>query len=153
MQVSTNVSKRATVNVPDNVAYVEGQVCGNLRTGAILAVSGQTTALGFQVAGVAMVDVPVKQAYNPATSLAIPNNSPRATPFATEGLVAIRVLDAANYAALALDGNFGIVNGFAVTVGLAGSSIAGGSASASTLWVKEKVVAASGAFFIIVEIN
>jgi hypothetical protein len=100
-----------------------------------------------------MVDVPAKQTYNPATSLAIPNNSPRATPFATEGLVAIRVQDAASYAALNLDANFGIVNGFAVPVGIAGSAIAGGNSSFTTLWVKEKVVAASGAFFIIVEIN
>lgn len=153
MQIATNVSKRITVNVPDNIAYLEGQVCGNNRTGALLAVSSagpSSVAANQVVQGVAMVDVPVKQNYTPG-STSVPMNSPRATPFATEGLVAIRVQDQAQYNALALDSTFGILNGNAVTLGTGGTGVAS-SNGWSYLYIREKYIL-NGSYYIVVDLN
>lgn len=154
MQIATNVSKRITVVVPDNLSYVEGQVCGNNRTGAVLTISttGPVSVASNQtVQGVAMVDVPARQTYT-AGSTAIPMNSPRATPFATEGLVAIRVQDIAQYNALALDSTFGILNGFAVTAGTSGTGVASANGW-SYLYIREKQLRSDGVPFIIVDLN
>jgi hypothetical protein len=152
MRIASNISKRTTVNLPDSTALAEGQCIQSLATGAILANSGT----GASIKGVAMVDVPARQAYNSTTSLAIPMNVPRATPFATEGLVPIKVQDVANYNALTVDGNFGVLNGNAVAVGVGGATAVNAhgttNAANSALLIREKK-AVAGLYFILVEIN
>lgn len=150
MQIATNITRRTTIVVPDATALVEGQVWSNRN-----APYNSVGALGtdnFGI-GVAMVDVPARAVYNPATSPSIPMNSPRATPFASEGLVAIRVQDAGNYAALTAGGRFGVVDGQAVAVGTSATVAATFGSAYNILTIRSKVSAPSGALFILVEIQ
>jgi hypothetical protein len=149
MIISTNIARRTTIVVPDATTVLEGQVFSN--TGSYYS---SLNALGTEPygAGVAMVDVPAKAVYTPG-SASLPRNSPRATPFATEGLVAIRVADAAAFAALTVNGRFGILNGNAVAVGTGGTLAAVFGNAYNIMTVKTKARGPGGEFFITVEIQ
>jgi hypothetical protein len=149
MQIPSNIAKRTTIVVPDATAVLEGQVWSNL--GAPLSSTGALGTDNYGV-GVAIVDVPARATYGPG-STAIPMNSPRATPFASEGLVPIRVQDAAAYAALAVGGRFGVLAGNAVPVGTGSTVAACFGTPYGIMLIKSKARAGDGTHYILVEIQ
>lgn len=146
MQIASDVSRRITLDIPKTVTALEGQAVD--RNGNLLT-SGSVAGLSDFAVGIVMIDTPAFEAYNPSRTC-LPVNVSRCTPVATQGLIPVRVQDLASYTALVVGGRFSFAAGNAVAPT---ANVAAIGAVANVLTIKAKARAASGSYFVLVEVQ
>ena len=139
MIVAQNVQGILSRTIPDSApAMFAGQAIARTN----LQASGTAGVLG-----ILQTDLPAKvvgpQTYN------LVFNSPRTVAVATTGRLAIRVASQAAFAALSAGGSFGVLNGDATTVALAGGTAAA-TLQGDLLVIDEKIPGADGFGYIMV---
>lgn len=145
MQVAQLVNSSTSRYIPTTApAIFAGQAISRANVPVNSQAGGSTTL------GIAQADLPAFTT-GPQTD-GIRYNQPRTLNIATNGRLAIRVAAIAQFTALPLGGNFGLINGDAVAVGV-GGTIAAVTLNGDLLVIDEKIVGVDGFGYILVYFN